>query len=486
LKKQINPTIKAHLIRSAFYLLLLIAVCAIPFALAQRRSAIKRSIPKPTFQNPDSAAYVPEASRPVNQLPTVLGSGKEPAPLRMLPLPAAPAVVLYDQINNPALPGGTTSQDFEPGFDQFDTFTADDFVVPAGQSWTITEVDVSGEYSTGGGPAASFHVFFYQDNLTLPGTLVATRLANPYSNGANAMITLTSSVTLGPGTYWVAVQARQDFAETGQWFWENRTVVSNSAAAWQNPGGLFGQGCITYARKTTCIPGQDGDDQLFRLIGNIGSPSLPCTPQYIIDQINGTIVPGTTDIGNHGDDQVTTIALPFSYTIYDQSFNSINVSSNGNAQFTTTDADVINVCPLPWTSHNYTIFPYWDDLRTDAQSGCAAFPNGACGVFTSTSGSPPNRIFNIEWRTVYFANPSNRANYELRLYEGRNRFDVVWGTVTNGNTSATGGVQKDDSVLVQYFCNGSGGAVTGGQSYILQVTRCTPTPRPRPTPAPRP
>ena len=102
------------------------------------------------------------------------------------------------------------------------------------------------------------------------------------------------------------------------------------------------------------------------------------------------------------------------------------------------------------------------------------------------SGTAPNRIFNIEWRTVYFANPSNRANYELRLYEGQNRFDVVWGTVTNGNISATGGVQKDDSVVVQYFCNGIGGAFTGGQSYTLQLTRCTPTPRPRPTPAPRP
>ena len=38
MKKQINPTIKAHLIRGAFYLLLLLAVCAIPFALAQRNT----------------------------------------------------------------------------------------------------------------------------------------------------------------------------------------------------------------------------------------------------------------------------------------------------------------------------------------------------------------------------------------------------------------------------------------------------------------
>ena len=43
MKKQINPTIKAHLIRGAFYLLLLLAVCAIPFALAQR-NAFKRPV----------------------------------------------------------------------------------------------------------------------------------------------------------------------------------------------------------------------------------------------------------------------------------------------------------------------------------------------------------------------------------------------------------------------------------------------------------
>ena len=43
MKKQINPTIKAHLIRGAFYLLLLVAVCAIPFALAQRKAKFNQS-----------------------------------------------------------------------------------------------------------------------------------------------------------------------------------------------------------------------------------------------------------------------------------------------------------------------------------------------------------------------------------------------------------------------------------------------------------
>src|SRR5437764_14607010 len=34
--KQSNPTIKAQILRSVFYLLLLLGICAIPFALAKR------------------------------------------------------------------------------------------------------------------------------------------------------------------------------------------------------------------------------------------------------------------------------------------------------------------------------------------------------------------------------------------------------------------------------------------------------------------
>jgi hypothetical protein len=197
--------------------------------------------------------------------------------------------------------------------------------------------------------------------------------------------------------------------------------------------------------------------------------------QYVISQIGGSIVPGTTDIGNHDDDRVTTIPLPFSYTLYDHSFTTlINLSSNGNAQFTTTDSELNNQC-LPWPLHDDTIYPYWDDLRTDQQSGCASYPGGQCGIFTSVSGTAPNRIFNIEWRAVYFSPSSGQANFELRLYEGQTRFDIIYGTVTSGNVSATAGVQKNDTVFTQYFCDGFGGAATGGQSYTQTICP-TPTP----------
>ena len=46
---------------------------------------------------------------------------------------------------------------------------------------------------------------------------------------------------------------------------------------------------------------------------------------------------------------------------------------------------------------------------------------------------------------------------------GQSRFDVIYGTVDNGNTSATAG-QRDDTTFVQYFCNGAGGRLLAGKA----------------------
>src|SRR5438045_8491398 len=66
MKKQLNPSIKAHLIRSAFYVLLLLAVCMIPVARAQARSrgtrqsagqlTSQQSPGQPTWLVPSAAA----------------------------------------------------------------------------------------------------------------------------------------------------------------------------------------------------------------------------------------------------------------------------------------------------------------------------------------------------------------------------------------------------------------------------------------------
>ncbi len=208
------------------------------------------------------------------------------APKQPPPAPAAPNVVLYDQLNN-AGTFSTNSQQFEAANAAFNNQAADDFAVPAGQNWQVTQVDAQGVYFNGPGPAASFNVYFYTSvvsgTYTIPGAPVYTATGQTYLNTAGVFaITLGSPPTLAGGsTYYVSVQAQQNFTPAGQWGWTNRTVQSTGLAAWRNPGGGFGPGCVNWDRRTFCVGQPTEPDQMFRLNGNIvgggGCPSATNT-----------------------------------------------------------------------------------------------------------------------------------------------------------------------------------------------------------------
>jgi hypothetical protein len=215
---------------------------------------------------------------------------------QMPPAPVVPAVVLYDQLNNPGS-AGTSSQEF-PDVPAGTTFTADDFVVPAGEIWTITEVDAAGVYGIGPGPADNFNVFFYQNSGTLPGSQVYSATAQSYVNNAGTFqVTLAIPAVLGPGRYWVSVQAHMNFTPNGQWFWIERTGQANFPAAAQNPGGGVpppescpAPGCSfpcpicqTWNVRQCCAGSPPGEpDQMFLLVGTVAgatpTPTATGTP----------------------------------------------------------------------------------------------------------------------------------------------------------------------------------------------------------------
>lgn len=178
--------------------------------------------------------------------------------------------VLYDQYDNMGS-SSFPSQDFETPLDNFDAQGADDFVVPAGETWNITEVDVYGDYSVISAAAESFHVYIYQDAGGLPGSVVYTALNQTYTSGNNIdfVVTLTTPAVLTEGTYWISAVARMDYNGKDQWFWKDRTLQNNNPAAWQNPGDGFGSGCTAWAVRTSCL-GSAGPDYVYRLVGDIG------------------------------------------------------------------------------------------------------------------------------------------------------------------------------------------------------------------------
>ena len=250
-------------------------------------------------------------------------------------------------------------------------------------------------------------------------------------------------------------------APFGQWGWTDRTVQSNNSAAWQNPGGGFGV-CPTWQPKLICIPTASGPDCVYRLNGTMGggtpTPTPTATPGGCTDYTTATgtdtIVPGTLDIGNDCDDCTTTIALPFPVSVYGTSYNSAVVESNGTLQLTGNTAFFTSGCnPLPNANYERTLFPYYDDLRTDDANtpDCVNFAGG-CGVFTSVTGSAPNREFHIEWRTGYFGR-AGTANFEVRLHESSTDINVVYGATVDNGAEETSGIQSSSSgPATQFSC----------------------------------
>ena len=201
---------------------------------------------------------------------------------------------------------------------------------------------------------------------------------------------------------------------------------------------------------------------------------------YTFSVGSGSIVPGTTDTGNHTDDGSTVIALPFSYQMYDTSFANVAVGSNGHLTFGTVN-NAFNPTCIPIVTATYAIFPYETDQCTGP---CTGVTGTTYGIFTSTSGVAPNRIFNIEYRTAYYnsGGAGIPLNYEVRLYEGQTAFDVIYGTVPATFTPpaarnlSVGAQRTNATQFVLEGCDTTGGGsppVSAGQlyHYTLGVAR---------------
>lgn len=176
--------------------------------------------------------------------------------------------ILYNQ-NNDMNPFAIVSQNFEASMDAEDAQSADDFVVPAATQWQVTEVDVTGLYFNGPGPADSENVIFYRDAAGLPGAVVKA-VPNVVGQGTptGSFRIPVGKVNLNPGHYWVSVQANMNFTPNGEWGWQSKNTAVGTAAAWQNPGGGFGVGCTTWTNMQTCIgPQGEGADFMFALRG---------------------------------------------------------------------------------------------------------------------------------------------------------------------------------------------------------------------------
>jgi hypothetical protein len=273
----------------------------------------------------------------------------------------------------------------------------------------------------------------------------------------------------------------------------NGAFVSDVTVATNNMSAMFTIHLHTLGSLTANIPAGTIMDQFGNPnAGFSGTYTIGgCANAYVISHGIDTIIPGDTRIPSDCDDCDTLVALPFPFRFYGSTYTAVNASSNGRLDFVTVnepDGFLTSCLPPPPNigPYDFTIFGLWQDMFTyEIEPGCAAFPGGTCGIFTSVTGTAPNRIFNIEWRTVLYIDTLASQNFEIRLYENPSsqRFDIIYGNINSTNASQTyvGGVQGVNNFVTEDFCGDTPPTNVSRSYQILPCGSLTPTPTAAPT-----
>jgi hypothetical protein len=333
-------------------------------------------------------------------------------------------------------------------------------------------MDQSGDIAVG---------YSVSSSATYPSIRYAGRLASDppgiLSQGEASLIAGTGSQTDTQYRWGDYSGMTVDPSDDCTFWYTNEYYVTTSDASWQTRIGKFkfpGCGATTPTPTATGTPPTPTNTAVST---NTPTPLPTSCANYAIATGTATIVPGTTLVGVRCDDCAAPINLPFTVKLYDQSFTTANISSNGVLEFGSGDFAYGNSA-LPVPIYDHTIVGFWDDLLLTGSGQ---------GVYSATAGTAPNRTMYLEWRATSLGT-GQPLDFEIVLHENSNNFEVVYGTQTGGNgASATTGVERDMQYFTQHSYNQA--IITPGLMLSYTKQDCptsTPTTAPTNTPTTAP
>ena len=98
--------------------------------------------------------------------------------------------------------------------------------------------------------------------------------------------------------------------------------------------------------------------------------------------------------------------------------------------------------------------PYWTD---QCSGNCFNDTCPGCGIFTTTTGTSPNRTFYVEYRIDYYeqTGTTTQLDYEIALFEnGGPPFQFIYNSITPAalanDSQLVVGVKQNDTTFTQY------------------------------------
>ncbi len=252
-------------------------------------------------------------------------------------------------------------------------------------------------------------------NTTFASCQVNTGYAGTCVQSSNT-VTITINGTIAPGAGDnVSIAAHVASSATG-------TITNAVTLAANNAAG----------RPQPAVSATHSDDVVV-----LATPAGAGTQYSVNATLGASILPGTTDIGNHCDDCAGAISVPFAVQLYGQTYAAntpLTVTSNGQLDLSgAPDTTYDSTGGLRDTNAADAIFAYWGDLTT--------FGDGN-GIFT---GRPDANTFVVEWRAATVAT-SESVNFEIVFHRSTPaRIDLIYGTLDALRGGAqTVGLQRGD------------------------------------------
>ena len=518
MKKQINPTIKAYLIRSAFYVLLLLAVCVIPFTLAQSRSrgTAKQSAGQPTRLAPSAAASalaskstVPDSSvKAADAASSALAPGTRLLQIHKNPRQPSGTNILWYNGDFNGVNGLSNEDNTSLGSGEFGS-VYDDFIVPSGPDWSVTSV-FSDNLSSTNITGASWEIrqgvsegnggTLIASGMTM--TPVVTLTGRNGFGFTEYMVEVTGlNVSLPSGTYWLNVTPIGDL--TGRSFDSNTSGANCVGTPCGNDlNAFFNSNFFNVNFENTSEQGQATDFSM-GVNGTGGGTPTPsptptptatgsptCTPgplwyngdyngiNGLANEMNTTL--GSGEFASVYDDFIVPSGPAWTVTsVFSDNLSSTNVtgatweirqgvsSGNGGTLIATGMTMTPVVTPTGRSGMGFT------EYMVEVTGLNVNLPSGTYWLNVTPIGDLTGRSFDSNTSGANCV--GTPCGNDMNAFFNSNFFDA------NFQSTSEQGQPTDFSMGV----NGCTGSPTPTPSPTVPP-RTTPTPRPRPTPPPRP